>query len=62
MPVAFDKQDVEKYISDYAKELSNAIKIIKNKEFNPEDQSKVISEYYSWNKAKERFIALHERL
>ena len=62
MPVSFDRANIEKYIADYAKELSNAIKIVKNKEFNPGDQSKVIIEHYSWTKAKERFIALHERL
>lgn len=60
--VDFDKSNVNKYIDDYAEALTKAIQMVKNNEFKPGNQAKVISEAYSWEKAKERWIALHELL
>lgn len=58
--VDFDGKDISKYIDDFSIALNNAILQIKNGEFKPGNQAKVISEAYSWEKVKERFMALHE--
>lgn len=54
--------DVEEYIVKYAKLLDEAITKIKNKEFDPKDQSEKVYNFYSWERAKERWLALHETL
>lgn len=56
------KVDIEDYIVKYAKLLDEAISKIKNKKFNPKNQSQEVYNFYSWEKAKERWLELHDRL
>ncbi len=54
--------DVEEYIVKYAKLLDDAITQVKNNKFDPQDQSEKVYDFYSWRKAKERWLALHNTL
>jgi glycosyltransferase involved in cell wall biosynthesis len=62
IPVDLDKNNINQFITDYAKALTDAIKMIKAGEFKPGNQAKTVADAYSWEKTKERFIALHELL
>lgn len=54
--------DVEQYIKEYATLLDSAITKIKSNEFDPGDQAKTVYDFYSWERAKERWLALHDTL
>jgi hypothetical protein len=62
IPVDLDKNNINQFITDYAKALTDAIKMIKAGEFKPGNQAKTVADAYSWEKTKEGFIALHELL
>lgn len=46
----------------YAKELTNAIKIIKNKKFNPKKQIEYINSKYSWENIEKQWRKFYETL
>lgn len=54
--------DIEQYVKEYATLLDNAITRITLNGFDPEDQANTVYNFYSWERAKERWLALHDTL
>jgi UDP-glucose:(glucosyl)LPS alpha-1,2-glucosyltransferase len=54
--------DIEEYVKEYASLLTQAIQKIKSKSFDPQDQAKTAYSFYSWERAKERWLELHNTL
>jgi glycosyltransferase involved in cell wall biosynthesis len=52
----------EEDISNYANNLANAIKLIKAGAWRPQAQVEQIQKFFSWEKAKERWMRLHDAL
>jgi len=46
----------------FANNLANAIKIVKSGSWKPQDQSEQVYGFFSWERAKERWLELHDRL
>lgn len=55
-------EDRETHVKRFAKELTKAIDMVSNNEWNPEQQIKTINEKYSWDAIKNKWLEFHELL
>jgi glycosyltransferase involved in cell wall biosynthesis len=60
--IEFDIIEIEKHAKVFAKELESAINKIKNKEFNPKNQKKIIDNKFSKENFKNSWINLHKKI
>lgn len=55
-------EDRDKHVKLFAEKLTQAIDMVANGEWNPEEQVKLINEKYSWETIKKQWLAFHELL
>ena len=62
--IPINEESLDAYAEDFAKELTAAIEAVKSGslEIDPVAQSKTVMDFFSWEKSKERWTELHERL
>lgn len=58
----FDDNDFEKNVKNYSLLLNNAIDLIENQQWNPQDQCNFIKNNYSWNKIYQDWEKLHQEI
>lgn len=56
------EDDEEKHATIFAEQLTKAIETIKSGSWNPEEQIKYINSEYSWERNKEYWLELHNKL
>lgn len=62
--ITINEESLDAYAQDFANELTTAIESVKSGklDIDPVLQSKTVMDYFSWDKAKERWTELHDKL
>jgi glycosyltransferase involved in cell wall biosynthesis len=55
-------EDKESHTKIFAEHLTKAIQDVKQGNWNPEEQIKFVNSEYSWERHKERWLELHDKL